>query len=85
MSEDLPEADRHSHRRYFRHRECPHSRIILLNSLFHLPYIPNFMSPIQQFSDQWLERKDEADSIFFLGRNDMLVEDHFWIYFLFNH
>jgi len=34
VSEDLPEADRHSHRRYFRHRECPHSRIILSNSLF---------------------------------------------------
>lgn len=43
------------------------------------------MSPIQKISDQWLERKDEADSIFLLVRNDMLVEDHLWIYFLFNH
>lgn len=43
------------------------------------------MSSIQKFSDQWLESKDEADSIFFLGRKDMLVEDHLWIYFLFNH
>lgn len=43
------------------------------------------MSPIQKNSDQWLESKDEANSIFFLGRKDLFVEGHLWIYFLFNH
>jgi hypothetical protein len=43
------------------------------------------MSPIQKISDQWLESKDEADSIHFLVRKDLFVEDHLWIYFLLNH